>query len=98
MSPAETSLLSLRHPPVAIASVAGERWQRLAGLPLRVAVHIPLCKLTLQQLSRLEPGQLLCGSWAVVEDVPVRAGEALLGWAEFEEVDGRMAMRLTQMG
>ena len=64
---------------------------------MRIAIHIPLLRLTLRELVRLRPGDVLRSEWPVADDLPVRAGDALLSWAEFENVDGRMAVRLTQL-
>jgi flagellar motor switch/type III secretory pathway protein FliN len=71
--------------------------RRLHGVPLRLAVTIPVPGTKLRDLRVLRIGKVLTTVIPAAEDVPVRVGGALLGWAELDSADGRMAIRLTRL-
>lgn len=72
-------------------------WPVLRGMPVRIAVYIALPSFSMGQLHALRPGQLLLSASSAAGDVAVRAGGAMVGWAEFDSIDGRMAVRLTRL-
>lgn len=67
------------------------------NLRLRLSVSIPLVGWKLGALCGLKEGQLLLTGISAAEDVPLRAGGALLGCVELDNVDGQMAVRLTRL-
>jgi flagellar motor switch/type III secretory pathway protein FliN len=69
----------------------------LRGVPLRLAVTIPVPRLKLRDVRSLRAGRLVLTEISAAEDVPVTVGGALLGWAELDSIDGRMAIRLTSL-
>ncbi len=71
-------------------------WAALQAVPLRAAVYVSIPGTTLRSIANLRPGQVLETSWPVTDDVPLRVGDTMLGWAEFDNLDGRMAVRLTK--
>ncbi len=87
--------LSLAHPEADVAEPNAIR--HLRSVPLRLAVTIPIQGLKLRDLQILGKGRTLRTVIPAVEDVPVSVGGALLGWAELDNVDGRMAVRLTRL-
>jgi flagellar motor switch/type III secretory pathway protein FliN len=80
-------------------SVSAEHEQlRIArAVPFRVSITIPLLGLKLRDLSNLQVGRLFPTAISAAEDVPVRAGGAVLGWAELDNMEGQMAVRLTRL-
>lgn len=72
-------------------------WRTARNVPFRLAVTIPLAGMRLRDLSHLRAGTTLLTGVPAAEDVPVRVGGALLGWAELDNVDGQMAIRLTRL-
>ena len=72
-------------------------WEAMRALPFRVSVSVPITGLKLRRLCRLSVGDLLTANVGAAEDVPVRAGGALLAWAELDSVDGQMAVRLSRL-
>ncbi len=72
-------------------------WRTARNVPFRLAVTIPLAGMKLRDLCLLRPGTTLFTYISAAEDVPVRVGGALLGWAELDNVDGQMAIRLTRL-
>jgi flagellar motor switch protein FliN/FliY len=87
--------LALTHPEVDVAEPNVIR--HLHSVSFRLAVTIPIQGLKLRDLQVLGKGRILKTIISAVEDVPVNVGGALLGWAELDNVDGRMAVRLTRL-
>ena len=72
-------------------------WHVARNVPFRLSITIPLAGLKLRDLHSLRGGSTLSTNVSAAEDVPVRVGGALLGWAELDDVDGQMAIRLTRL-
>ncbi len=69
----------------------------ICTIPFRVAVSIAVPGMKLRGLRELKVGQVLHTATSVTEDVPVRAGNVLLGYAELDNLDGQMSVRLTRL-
>ncbi|AFL88128.1 flagellar motor switch/type III secretory pathway protein [Terriglobus roseus DSM 18391] len=69
----------------------------IRSIPFRLAVTIPVSGLKLRSLRELGIGELFVTDIAASEDVPVFLGGALLGYAELDNVDGAMAVRMTRL-
>lgn len=69
----------------------------LRSIPFRLAVTIPVAGIKLRCLRELRVGQVFATGIPAAEDVPVRAGGSLLGYAELDNVDGVMAVRMTRL-
>lgn len=76
---------------------AADPWEGFREIPMRLAVDIPLPPMSMRALGILAPGQVLVSSVPTSEDLPIAIGGALVSWARFECVDGRMAMRVTRL-
>jgi flagellar motor switch protein FliN/FliY len=87
--------LALIHPEADTAEPNALR--HLHSVPFRLTVAIPIQGLKLRDLQILGKGRILKTVISAVEDVPVSVGGTLLGWAELDNVDGRMAVRLTRL-
>ncbi len=87
--------LVLAHPETDVAEPNAIR--HLHSVSFRLAGTIPIQGLKLRDLQILGKGRILKTVISAVEDVPVNVGGALLGWAELDNVDGRMAVRLTRL-
>lgn len=74
-----------------------DSWNALREIPVRLAVDIPLPSMSMRALGALAPGQVLVSPVPTSEDLPIAVGGALVSWARFECVDGRMAMRITRL-
>jgi flagellar motor switch/type III secretory pathway protein FliN len=87
------------EPAGTMLSVAGEHEQLriVRAVPFRVSITIPVLGLKLRDLSNLQVGRLFATAISAAEDVPVRAGGAVLGWAELDNMEGQMAVRLTRL-
>jgi flagellar motor switch/type III secretory pathway protein FliN len=69
----------------------------MRSIPFRLAVTIPVAGLKLRSVRELCAGQVITTDISASEDVPVRAGGALLGYAELDDVEGTMAVRMTRL-
>jgi len=87
--------------PVAVSSrpteVSDELWEQVGLLPCRLCVDLPLLQFTVRDLLRLERGLIVESKIVNGGDVPVYANKRLIGWAEFEVVGPRLAIRLTEL-
>jgi flagellar motor switch protein FliN/FliY len=52
---------------------------------------------TVADLVHLERGRIIASRWTVGQDVPLRINGELIAWSEFEVVQNRLAVRLTEL-
>jgi flagellar motor switch protein FliN len=76
---------------------AHEGWARAEVLPCTLTVEIPLPGFTVSDLLHLEIGRVLASGWIVGQDVPLRINGELIAWSEFEVVQDKLAVRLTEL-
>jgi flagellar motor switch protein FliN len=76
---------------------AAEPWARVEALPCLLTVEIPVPGFTVSDLVHLEPGRIIATRWTVGQDVPLRINGELIAWSEFEVVQDRLAVRLTEL-
>jgi flagellar motor switch protein FliN/FliY len=81
---------------VAVA-ISEELWEEAGGLPCLLTVDLAVRKFSVRDLLQLEPGTVLESVNASGSDVPVIVNTQLIGWAEFEVVGQRLAVRLTEL-
>ena len=74
-----------------------ETWRPIRSVLFRLTVTIPLPGLKLRSLRALRAGAVLQTNTPAAEDVPVTVAGAALGWGELDNVNGRMALRLTRL-
>jgi len=74
-----------------------ELWEQAGLLPCSLSVDVPLMHFAVRDLLQLEPGAIVESKNANGADVPVFANTRLIGWAEFEVVGQRLAIRLTEL-
>jgi flagellar motor switch protein FliN/FliY len=79
------------------ADPLAERWQRVEPLPCLLTIEISMPGFTIADLVHLEPGRILAAHWTVGQDVPLRINDQLIAWSEFEVVQSRLAVRLTEL-
>lgn len=80
-------------PPV----VSEETWTEAGLLPCKISVDLSLRNFTVRDLLRLEPGVILESGNANGSDVPVIVNRQRIGWAEFEIIGQRIAVRMTEL-
>ena len=72
-------------------------WETLAQLRVTLRAGVAL-RFRVRDLLALKEGQVIESLSPVTDDVPVKVGQAHLGWSEFEVLQQRMALRLTRLG
>ena len=82
---------------VPIADPLADRWLYVEPLPCLVTIEISVSGFTVADLVHLERGRIIASRWTVGQDVPLRINGELIAWSEFEVVQNRMAVRLTEL-
>jgi flagellar motor switch/type III secretory pathway protein FliN len=78
--------------------ISEDTWSEASLLPCQISVDLRLKKFTVRDLLRLDAGAILETANGDSEDVPVMVNARLIGWAEFEIVGRRIAVRITELG
>ncbi len=84
-------------PAAAIGDPLAERWPRVEALPCVLTVEISVPGFTVADLVHLKRGRIIASHWTVGQDVPLRVNGELIAWSEFEIVQSRLAVRLTEL-
>jgi len=71
--------------------------ERIAGLPVKLNVRVPLPRFRVSDLLALVPGKVVASAWQSSEDIPLSCGDVDLVWTEFEVVDQTLAVRVTRL-
>ena len=58
---------------------------------------IPVPKFTVGDLLSLRKGSVVRTATRVINDVPLRVNNILLGWGRFEVLEDRLAVRITEL-
>ena len=69
----------------------------LPWLPCTVSLDIPLQRFTIGDLANLGKGSIVTTAYARNNDVPLYVNSQLIGWAELEVIDERLAVRITEV-
>ncbi len=83
-------------PPTVDPAIA-DPWVRVEPLPCLLTIEISVPGFTVADLVRLERGGIIATRWTVGQDVPLRINGELIAWSEFEVVQNRLAVRLTEL-
>ena len=68
----------------------------VSWLPCTLTVEVPAVRFTIANLLELKEGSIVETSCHYTSDLPLRVNRLLIGWAEFEVVDDRLAVRITE--
>ena len=80
-----------------VAVIPDVRWVQVGILPCTLSVDLPLKRFTVSDLLQLAPGVVLESQNASGADVPLVVNTQVIGWAEFEVVSDRIAVRVTEL-
>jgi flagellar motor switch protein FliN/FliY len=84
-------------PAVQVEDASAYPWARVENLPCTLTVEIPIPDFRVSDLVRLAPGKIIATRWTVGIDVPLLINGELIAWSEFEIVQSRLAIRLTEL-
>ena len=74
-----------------------EKWAHVRDLTCHLTVDLPLPGFRVANLMALGKRSVIDTHWSVGNDVPLRVNGELLAWCEFEVVENRLAVRLTEL-
>ncbi len=80
-----------------VADPLAERWRAVEALSCLLTVEISVPSFTVSDLVHLQRGRIVVTRWTVGQDVPLRVNDELIAWSEFEIVQNRLAVRLTEL-
>ena len=81
------------------AEAAGEdKWARVQDMACDLTVELTVPGFRVRDLIQLQKRAVIDTHWPVGNDVPLRLNGELLAWCEFEVVENRLAVRLTELG
>lgn len=65
-------------------------------LPCTLTLEVPVVRFTIRDLLALKEGSIVETASHHTSDVPLRVNQLLIGWTEFEAVEDRLAVRMTE--
>jgi flagellar motor switch/type III secretory pathway protein FliN len=80
-----------------VTMISEAYWDDAGMLPCVLSVDLLLKNFTVRDLLRLAPGTVLESENASGADVPLAVNTQIIGWAEFEVVGDRIAVRVTEL-
>jgi flagellar motor switch protein FliN/FliY len=78
-------------------STPREIWPEALELPCRLYVALEVPHFTIRDLLSLSINSLVDTERREGAHVPVLVNGVMVGWAEFDVIDGRLAVRMTEM-
>jgi flagellar motor switch/type III secretory pathway protein FliN len=97
MNSVATSVPATSEPTEGVKIEVADRWKDAVFLPCVLSVEIQVPAFTVRKLFGLERDSILDTGWAQGTDVPVKINAQLIGWAEFEVLSDRLAVRMTEL-
>lgn len=90
----ETEAVAVQTP---AASSRKERdlLETMPDLPCMLTLELPVVRFTIAHLLKLAPGAIVETACHHTSDVPLRVNQTLIGWTEFDVIDDRLAVRIT---
>ena len=85
------------NPDKPVHDAAEKDWSQVLDLVCDLTVELPLPQLRVADWLALHERTVVDSRWRVGNDVPLRVNGELLGWCEFEIVENRLAVRLTEL-
>jgi flagellar motor switch/type III secretory pathway protein FliN len=79
------------------AAIPEELWEECASLSCLLSVDLPLRTFTVRDLLQIAPGLVFESKNSSGADVPIVVNAQVIGWAEFEVVGQRLAVRVTEL-
>ena len=71
--------------------------EQFGWLPCQLSIEIPMVKVAVGNLLRLDKGSIIKTDRPSSSDIPLRINGLLVGWTEFEITGKRLAVRITEL-
>jgi flagellar motor switch/type III secretory pathway protein FliN len=87
-------------PAVAAAAtvrVRADNWGELLLVTTMVTVDVPIAKLTVRDLFRLQKGSVLSSAQMSGVQVPIAISGRLIAWGEFQVAGDHLALRIVEL-
>jgi flagellar motor switch protein FliN/FliY len=81
--------------PLSCAASPKDAIDGMPWLPCMLTLEVPVPGFTVGDLMRLREGSIVATGCNQTSDVPLRVNQLLIGWTEFEVIDDRLAVRIT---
>ena len=78
------------------ASIDRDPLDSMPWLPCTLTLEVPVVRFTIRDLLALKEGSIVETASHHTSDVPLRVNQLLIGWTEFEAVEDRLAVRMTE--
>jgi flagellar motor switch/type III secretory pathway protein FliN len=90
--PAEPTPVAAPPPSVQVEDLL----DTMPWLPCNISLELPVVRFTIGDLLNLAKGSVVATACHQTSDVPVRVNGLLIGWTEFEVIEDRLAVRITE--
>lgn len=74
-----------------------DAWGELVRVPTFVTVDVPIAKLTVRELFRLQKGSVIAAAQLSGAQVPMSISGKLFAWGEFQVVGNQLAVRIAEL-
>ena len=74
-----------------------DAWAQAMDLPCHLSVEVRVPDFTVGDLLKLAVNSILDTRYRDGSHVPIRVNGQMLGWAEFDVMDDRLAVRITEL-
>lgn len=71
--------------------------EKFGWLPCNLSLQIPVVNFTVGDLLRLRKDSIVETGCVSTGDIPLRANGLLIAWSEFEVIENRLAVRITEL-
>ncbi len=79
------------------SEITGDEWGEIVSIPAKLTASIAFKNLKLRELCELRTGTILTTAHAAGLPIPVSVGGSFIGWAEFQVVGERLALRIADL-
>lgn len=79
----------------ALGPKENDRLDTIPWLPCTLTLELPVVNFTIANLMNLCPGMIVETACPHTSDVPLRVNNLLIGWTEFDVIEGHLAVRIT---
>ena len=89
-------LNAVKPPSAEVDKMPDDRLNSMPWLPCTLTLDVPVVHFTIADLLELKQGSIVQTAWHHTSDVPLRANQVLIGWTEFDVIEDRLVVRITE--
>ncbi len=80
-----------------LETTPSDSWSEVMGIPCKLTVEFPITGLKVGDLLKLERGSVIDAHQNDSTPIPIWVNGVMVGWAEFDVVGKRLAIRVTEL-